>query len=268
MEKCWRTGWKGRRMMDTKNCGRQINKRKKNRVGKTDLQQSSWNSKTGGEPILPGPGPSQALRQTCLAQNTSVSTPNSLCPYFHIFDPIFCGCTTNQSKQNSVKGPFFYHSSCKNSVWIHIFNYIYRRTSLRRLYFVYICESRSRLKTAEHFLQKQCTVCAAFPDADASFLEWLLSGQSLFSWFHAFLLLFISFMQPLIMTALNSNLPYVTLHHKMCQAYFCRSKEFAAGVWKCRFWDFGCNCLRNHLSLVCNMEIAHFSVFLGQKHDF
>ena len=54
----------------------------------------------------------------------------------------------------------------------------------------------------------------------------------------------------------------------MCQAYFCSSKEFAAGVWKCWFWDFGCNCLRNHLSLVSNLEIAHFSLFHGQKHDF
>ena len=51
----------------------------------------------------------------------------------------------------------------------------------------------------------------------------------------------------------------------MCQAYFCSSKEFAAGVWKGRFWDFGCNCLRNHLSLVCNMEIAHCSMFHGQN---
>ena len=54
----------------------------------------------------------------------------------------------------------------------------------------------------------------------------------------------------------------------MCQAYFCSSKEFAAGVWKCWFWDFGYNCVRNHLSLVCNMEIAHFSMFHGRKHDF
>ena len=42
----------------------------------------------------------------------------------------------------------------------------------------------------------------------------------------------------------------------MCQAYFCSSNEFAAGVWKCWFWYFDCNCLRNHLSLVRNMEIA------------
>ena len=40
--------------------------------------------------------------QTCLPQNTSVHTPNSHCPYFQIFDQTFCGCTTNQSTQNSV----------------------------------------------------------------------------------------------------------------------------------------------------------------------
>ena len=51
----------------------------------------------------------QTLQQTCLPHNTSVSTPNSLCPYFQIFDQIFvCGCTTNQSKQNSV-----IHRVCK-----------------------------------------------------------------------------------------------------------------------------------------------------------
>ena len=61
--------------------------------------------------------------QTCLPQNTSVNTPNSLHPYFQIFYQIFLRCTTNQSKQNSVKGQFCYHSSCKNSVWTHIFNY-------------------------------------------------------------------------------------------------------------------------------------------------
>ena len=27
-------------------------------------------------------------------------------------------------------------------------------------------------------------------------------------------------------------------------------------------------CFRNYLSLFCTMEIAHFSVFHGQKHDF
>ena len=70
--------------------------------------------------------------QTCLAQNTSVSTPNSLCPYFQIFDQIFCRCTTSQSKQNSVKAQFFYHSSCKNCVNSHL--QLYRCTALRQLY--------------------------------------------------------------------------------------------------------------------------------------
>ena len=59
-------------------------------------------------------------QQTCLPQ---LRTPNSLCPYFQISDQIFCRCTTSQSKQNSAKGQFFHHSSCKNSVSTHIFNY-------------------------------------------------------------------------------------------------------------------------------------------------
>ena len=54
----------------------------------------------------------------------------------------------------------------------------------------------------------------------------------------------------------------------MRQACFCSSKEFSTGVWKCQFWEFGCDCLRNHLSLFCNMKIAYVSVFHGQKHDF
>ena len=61
--------------------------------------------------------------QTCLPQNTSVRTPNSLCPYFQIFCHIFCGCTTNQLKLSRVKSQFFYYSSCKNSVSTHIFKY-------------------------------------------------------------------------------------------------------------------------------------------------
>ena len=137
-----------------------------------------------------------AKLQTCPSQNTSVPTPNSLYPYFQIFDQIFCRCTTNQSKQNSVKGQFFYHSSCKNCVNSHL--QLYRRTTLGWLYFVYVRESCVRLKTTEHFLQKQCMMCAAFTDVDASFLERLLSGWSLFPWFCAFFLLFVSFVQSLI----------------------------------------------------------------------
>ena len=80
------------------------------------------------------------------------------------------------------------------TVWTHIFNYTDALHSDD--YFVYIYESCSQSKTAEHFLQKQCTVCAAF--ADASFLKRLLSGWSLFPWFPAFFLLFVGFVQPLI----------------------------------------------------------------------
>ena len=38
---------------------------------------------------------------------------NRLCPYFQTFGQIFCRCTSNQSKQNSVKGQLFYHSASK-----------------------------------------------------------------------------------------------------------------------------------------------------------
>ena len=38
------------------------------------------------------------------------------------------------------------------------------------------------IKDRTKFLQKQCTVCAAFADADMSFLERLMSGRSSFPW--------------------------------------------------------------------------------------
>ena len=40
----------------------------------------------------------------------------------------------------------------------------------------FILFTSAKVLTAEHFLQKQCTVYAAFADADESFLEQLLSG--------------------------------------------------------------------------------------------
>ena len=42
---------------------------------------------------------------------------------FWFLTGLFCGCTTNQPKQKSVKGQFFCHSSCKKSAWTHIFNH-------------------------------------------------------------------------------------------------------------------------------------------------
>ena len=52
------------------------------------------------------------------------SALQTACAYiFRFWTRLFCGYTTNQSTQNSVRGQFFYHSSCKNSVGTHIFNY-------------------------------------------------------------------------------------------------------------------------------------------------
>ena len=56
--------------------------------------------------------------QTCLPQNTCQYSGQPM----SVFSDLW-GCSNNQSKQNSVKGKFFYHSSCKNSMWTHIFNY-------------------------------------------------------------------------------------------------------------------------------------------------
>ena len=72
------------------------------------------------------------------------------------------------------------------------------QTQYTRMTFCLHLQKSFSIRTAEHFLQKQCTMCAAFADADVSFLEWLLSGRSLFPWFCAFFLLFVSIMQPYI----------------------------------------------------------------------
>ena len=45
----------------------------------------------------------------------------------------------------------------------------------------------------------------------------------------------------------------------MCQAYFVAARNLLQGYE---------NCLRNNLSLVCNIEKDHLSMFHGQKHDF
>ena len=44
--------------------------------------------------------------QTCQPQNTSASTPNSLCPYFQILTGFSCGCTTNQPNKKMSKNTF------------------------------------------------------------------------------------------------------------------------------------------------------------------
>ena len=53
------------------------------------------------------------------------------------------------------------------------------------------------IKDRTKFLQKQCTLCAAFADANMSFLERLMSGRSLFPWSLAFFLLFLGSVQSL-----------------------------------------------------------------------
>ena len=72
--------------------------------------------------------------------------------WFVLFCFFFCGCITNQSRQKSVIGQFFYHISFKNSVRTHIFNKTdalqnWCTMTLGRLYFVYVCKCRSGWKT-------------------------------------------------------------------------------------------------------------------------
>ena len=103
-----------------------------------------------------------SLLQTCLPPKYP-STPNNPCPYFKIFYQIFCGCTTNHQKQKSVKGHFFCHSSCKKSVWTHIFNQKdalqnWHTMTLRGLHFVYICSSRS-CQRLQYTFSKSNTLC-------------------------------------------------------------------------------------------------------------
>ena len=63
------------------------------------------------------------VQQTCLPQNTFVSTPKSIRPYFQIFDRIFLWMHHQTVKTKECQRSIFYHSSCKNSVSTHIFNY-------------------------------------------------------------------------------------------------------------------------------------------------
>ena len=102
---------------------------------------------------------------------------------------------------------FLSYTSFKSSVWTHIFNktdalqnWHTMTLSLRLLKSFWIKDTRKPLfclrllkscllvlklfwiKDHRKKLQKQCSVCAAFADANMSFLERLMSGQSLFPW--------------------------------------------------------------------------------------
>ena len=66
--------------------------------------------------------------QTCLPQSTSVSTPNSMCPYFQISDGFFSMHHQSiKTKQKSVKGQHFYNSLQEQCVNSHF--QLYRRTT-------------------------------------------------------------------------------------------------------------------------------------------
>ena len=119
-------------------------------------------------------------RATFVLKPTYLPTPKYLRQYseqpmsvFSDFWPHFLQLHNQSVKtkqcQRSIFLSFILYEQCVNP---HL--QLYRRTTLGRLYFVYICESRSQSKTAEHFLPKQCIKCAAFTDADVAFLEWLL----------------------------------------------------------------------------------------------
>ena len=90
--------------------------------------------------------------------------------------------------------------------------------TLGQLHFVYICSSLLS-KIAEHFLQMQSTVCAAFADTDTSFLERLLSDWSLLPWFLA-LFLFFGFVQPLITD--SEFKPAISEDDKLPQSFECK----------------------------------------------
>ena len=66
----------------------------------------------------------------CDGGKADLPTPKYFCLYskqpmsvFSNFWPDYCAdAPTNQSKRSSVNGQFFYHSSCKSSVWTRIFS--------------------------------------------------------------------------------------------------------------------------------------------------
>ena len=91
-------------------------------------------------------------------------------------------CTTNQSKLNVSKDNFsillFVKTECEPTFSIILMSYKTGTLTFGRLYFNTSARVILDQKTEEHFIQKQCTMCAAFTDAD--FLEQMMSGQSLF----------------------------------------------------------------------------------------
>ena len=123
----------------------------------------------------------------------TVPSPNSLCPYFQIFDHIFFADAPPISQNEALSNVNFSIIHLVRTVCELTFNYTDTQHSDD---FILYTKSFS-IEDCRTLSQKQCTVCAAFADANAPFLERSLSDRSLFPWCRGFFLLFISFVQSL-----------------------------------------------------------------------
>ena len=98
--------------------------------------------------------------------------------YFRFLTGFFADAPPISQKLNSVKAQFFYHSASKKQCVNSHLQFNTDALHSNDLFCLHICESCSRSKNIEHFLQKQCTMCAAYAGADMSFLERVLSVRS------------------------------------------------------------------------------------------
>ena len=122
----------------------------------------------------------------------------------------FCRCTTYQSQQKCQRTMFSIIYLLR-TVWELTFSIkqMHYKTgtlwhsdasilfTLQKSRMLVLLLKSFWIKDRRKFLQKQCTVCGAFDDADMSFLERLMSGQSLFPWSLAFFHLFLGSVQSL-----------------------------------------------------------------------
>ena len=97
----------------------------------------NWSSQTGWRPAYP---------KTLLSvlQTACVRIFRFLTGCLGFFFCLFLRMRQQSIKSKKCQRKFFFHSSCKNSVWAHIFNYAdalqnWHTLTLRRLYFVFIC---------------------------------------------------------------------------------------------------------------------------------
>ena len=132
----------------------------------------------------------------------------------------FCGCTTDESKQNSVKSQFFYHLSCKNSVWTHIFNDTDALHSDNFSLFTSakVVLDRRPQKISPKIMHSVCCFC--WYQCIFSWMVVVLVGVCFLGFVHSSSSLSVS-CSHLIPTALNSNLPYrkmATFHKVLMQS--------------------------------------------------